>query len=61
MVIKWMRLVIRIILKNNPQEINRYYAASYSAYMGIPVYFVTNEEGKVEQTVEQVKKILEGL
>jgi len=43
------------------QEINRYYAAAYSAISGAPVFFVKNREGKLEETVGEIREIIEGL
>ncbi len=43
------------------QEMNRYYAAACSELSGVPVFFVKNRHGKLEETIEEVKKILNRL
>ncbi len=43
------------------QKINRYFAVAYSAISGAPVSFVTNEQGKLEETVERVAGILKAV
>lgn len=43
------------------QEINRYYVSAYSAISGAPVFFIKNKEGKLDETIEAVKKACEHL
>ena len=43
------------------QEVNRYFAAAYSTVSGAPISFVMNEEGKLDETVLKVLKIVKGV
>ena len=46
---------------DNFQDINRYYMSAYSAITGAPVLYVENRQGKLEATIEAVKKALDFL
>ncbi|MBR9681331.1 MAG: adenylate kinase [Candidatus Altiarchaeota archaeon] len=43
------------------QDINRYFVSAYSAISGAPVFFIKNREGKLEDSIEAVKKACESL
>jgi len=43
------------------QEINRYFAAAYSAMSRAPVSFIQNKQGKLSETVDMVLKTLEAV
>ncbi len=48
--------------EGNPAEhqlINRYFVAAYSAITGAPVYFVKNEDGRLQEAVVSVLEVLE--